>query len=219
MIDALIVFAKPPVPGKTKTRLNSILSPEMAARLYDAFVKDSLRHYSRLECAVRLYIDGTKGDVPDDWVHSDIQIYEQRGNDLGERMLNAFAESFASGVEHPVIVGTDHPSLPSAFLELAFELLQTPLSICIGPSRDGGYYALGMNECYSGLFQGMTYSHNRVFSQTMQRASAASNNVTVLPEWYDVDTPESLLWLVEDMNDEFIDLTCTKAVLTEAGLG
>ncbi len=218
MRRALIVFAKQPVPGQTKTRLHSILSPEQSARLYDAFVKDSLKHYSRLGCEVRLYIDGADKDVPEDWIHSGMQIYEQRGDDLGDRMLNAFAESFVSGAERIVIVGTDHPSLPPAYLELAFDLLQTPLSICIGPSRDGGYYALGMNECCAGLFHEMTYSHDQVFAQTMQRAEEASHNVTVLPEWYDVDTPESLSWLLEDIKDEHFKLTFTEAVLKEVGI-
>lgn len=219
MRDALIVFAKQPVPGQTKTRLNSILSPEHSAKLYDAFVKDSLQDYSQLQCDLRLYIDGAEKDVPEDWIHSGMQIYKQRGDDLGDRMLNAFSETFVSGAERVVIVGTDHPSLPKAYLELAFDLLQTPLSICIGPSRDGGYYALGMNECFAVLFNGMTYSHDQVFAQTMQRAAAASENVTVLPEWYDVDTPESLAWLLEDMKDERFKLTFTNAILKEVGIG
>ncbi len=219
MRDALIVFAKQPVPGQTKTRLNTILSPEQSAKLYNAFVKDSLRDYSQLECELQLYIDGADTDVPEDWIRSGMQIHEQRGEGLGMRMLNAFTESFGSGAKRVVIVGTDHPSLPKAFLELAFDVLQTPSSICIGPSRDGGYYALGMNECYAGLFHGMTYSHNQVFTQTMQRAAAASDNLTVLPEWYDVDTPESLSWLLEDMKDEHFNLTFTKAFLKEVGMG
>ena len=42
MKEALIVFAKRPVAGRVKTRLQSLLTAEEAAELYGAFLSDSL---------------------------------------------------------------------------------------------------------------------------------------------------------------------------------
>lgn len=195
--NALIVFAKRPKAGEVKTRLTSLLTPEEAAQLYKAFLRDALEQYSDLDVDVRLYLSPTEHDEPLAWVSDTIVQKTQVGSDLGARMQHAFLESFAAGYERLVIIGTDHPTLPSAFIEHAFNGLTKPLSISIGPSEDGGFYLLGMNDFYGVLFRDMTYSHDGVFAQTMERASQTRAQLTILPIWYDVDTPDALhrLWL------------------------
>ena len=199
MKDALIVFAKAPVPGEVKTRLTSVLTEKEAARLYAAFLCDALDQYAALEADVRLYWGSPLDAVPSDLVPTDVQMFEQQGEGLGARMQRAFLETFAAGYERVVIIGTDHPTLPSAFVEEAFRALHEPLSVAIGPSEDGGYYLLGMNEFYPQLFAGMQYSHADVFKETLARAEKTSSALTVLPPWYDVDTPEALRRLRADL--------------------
>ena len=41
-MNALLVVAKRPAPGETKTRLTPPLTPERAAQLYEAFLCDTL---------------------------------------------------------------------------------------------------------------------------------------------------------------------------------
>lgn len=198
-LDALIVFAKMPEPGRVKTRLTDLLTPDEAARLYAAFLEDALAQYADLGVAVRLYLAPPPPAAAPAWVPDGVTLHEQAGEGLGARMQRAFLETFAAGAERPVIVGTDHPTLPDAFLRLAFETLQTPRSVVLGPSDDGGYYLLGMNEFYPQLFAGMRYSHADVFAQTLDRAAGLSAEVTVLPPWYDVDTPAALRRLHADL--------------------
>ena len=193
---ALIVFAKLPAVGRVKTRLTALLTPEEAARLYEAFLRDALEQYAALPAAVRLYLSSSAEDAPADlaadFAPAGVTTHAQRGAGLGARMQQAFIETFAAGFERIVVVGTDHPSLPSVFIEQAFAALEEQLSIVIGPSEDGGYYLLGLNELYPQLFQNMTYSHGEVFSQTLVRVRKTTARLTVLPRWYDVDTPENL---------------------------
>jgi rSAM/selenodomain-associated transferase 1 len=196
---ALIVFAKAPEPGAVKTRLTGVLTEEEAARLYEAFLHDSLAVYVRLPAAVRLYLTPSSGALPAGLVPECVSVHTQRGDGLGERMLNAFVETFVAGYERVVVIGTDHPTLPLAFVERAFEELAPPLATVIGPSEDGGYYLLGMNEVYPQLFRGMTYSHPRVFEDTLQRIHATPASLSILPTWYDVDTPEALRRLAADL--------------------
>jgi rSAM/selenodomain-associated transferase 1 len=197
--DALIVFAKAPEPGTVKTRLTGLLTDDEAARLYDAFLRDSLDAYDRLAAAVRLYLTPSSGDLPDGLVPDGVTRHTQRGDGLGERMLNAFVETFLAGFERVVVIGTDHPTLPLAFVERAFDELADPLTTVLGPSDDGGYYLLGMNEVYPQLFQGMAYSHPDVFADTLQRAHSTAASVSILPPWYDVDTPDALRRLAADL--------------------
>ena len=213
--DALIVFAKAPVPGQVKTRLTSVLSEEEAARLYAAFLQDALDQYAALGTDVRLYWGSPLDTVPDDLVPADVQAFTQAGDGLGARMQRAFLETFAAGYERVVIIGTDHPTLPSAFVEEAFAALREPLSVALGPSEDGGYYLLGMNEFYPQLFADMRYSHADVFHETLARAEGTSAALTVLPPWYDVDTPEALRRLRADLEDMDVRVPHTRRVLGE----
>ncbi len=202
MSEALIVFAKRPEPGAVKTRLTPVLTAAEAARLYDAFLRDSLDAYAGLaldrSLGVRLYLTGS-GD-PVEPLPGGVSVHEQRGEGLGARMLNAFVETFVAGAERVAVIGTDHPTLPPAFVARAFEELRTPFSVVLGPSDDGGYYLLGMNELYPALFEGMTYSHPDVFAHTLDRAEMTGAGVSVLPSWYDVDMPAALRRLAADLD-------------------
>lgn len=191
---ALIVFGKVPRPGHVKRRLTQLLSPEDAAALYEAFLRDALDAYVEAdsETSVRLYLDGVP---PEGLVPSGISVHRQTGTGLGERMGNAFAEAFRDGCERCVIVGTDHPTLPMAYVRSAFDMLHTPMTAVIGPARDGGYYLLGLNELSSWIFD-MEYSHDEVFSETLERLQECDLTPVVLPEHDDVDTPAHLKRLV-----------------------
>ena len=210
---ALIVFAKAPVAGTVKTRLTSLLSPEDAASLYAAFLRDSLTDYAALPADVHLWIGGDEGDMPADVLARCDAVHGQRGADLGERMLAAFVDAFMSGYERAVIIGTDHPTLPLAFVEHAFAELAEPLRLVLGPSEDGGFYLMGMNDLHPTLFKGMTYSHGAVFDETLERAQPLQVGLTILPTWYDVDGPDALRTLMRDLDAGEDGAEHTRAVL------
>ncbi len=190
---ALIVFARSPVAGQVKSRLTPLLSSQEAADLYRAFLMDSLAQYASLEVDVRLYM----ADEGDPGVHLyGAQLKKQYGHGLGERMEHAFRETAAEGYEQMVIIGTDHPTLPTEFIMEAYEALLDVPAVCIGPALDGGYYLLGMSPLICGLFDGIVYGESNVFSLTLARAHESGASVTQLPVWYDIDTPEDLRNLV-----------------------
>ncbi|MFN3597223.1 MAG: TIGR04282 family arsenosugar biosynthesis glycosyltransferase [Rubricoccaceae bacterium] len=196
---ALIVFAKVPRPGRVKTRLVPPLTAEEAADLYDAFLRDALGAYAipgafGRDVAVRLYL-GTDEAVPDGLVPAGVSVHRQHGEGLGARMLRAFVETFAAGHDAAVVIGTDHPALPLAFVGEAFRALEVPLAAVLGPAADGGYYLLGLSEVAPALFA-MEYSHARVLEDTLARAFAAGLQPVLLPEHEDVDDAGALRKLV-----------------------
>ncbi len=216
---ALIVFAKPPEPGRVKTRLSPVLSPDEAAALYRAFLQDALEQYTALAADVRLYLSPSENEGPEMAVPSSVAVFEQVGATLGDRMRQAFANTLAAGYQRAVIIGTDHPTLPSAFIEQAFAALEPPSSLALGPSTDGGYYLLGMNAFYPQLFEDMEYSHGQVFSQTLARAAQTDARLTILPPWYDVDEPDDLQRLVEDLSERPDQAPRTRQAIETLGLG
>ncbi|MEM6783351.1 MAG: TIGR04282 family arsenosugar biosynthesis glycosyltransferase [Bacteroidota bacterium] len=204
--SALLVFAKRPEPGRVKTRLTALLTPEEAADLYAAMLRDALDAYAALGCAVRLYLapdaDGHAPTLPDGWVPDGVTVHTQHGDGLGQRMLHAFVDAFRAGHERLVVIGTDHPTLPPAYIEMTFELLrEKPLRVVLGPTHDGGYYLLGQNDLFPRLFEDMTYSHDGVFEATLRRAAEVTAEPVVLPTWYDVDTPVELRRLCRELDE------------------
>ena len=206
---ALIVFAKAPRPGRVKTRLSPPLTPAQAARLYDAFLRDALDLYAQAAAgpgftdpfgvgaplAVRLYLD-EPGAAPG-LAPPSVSVHAQRGDGLGARLGRAFAETFAAGHTSAVVIGTDHPTLPPAFIGEAVRASSEPLAVAIGPSDDGGYYLLGTGELSPGLFD-MAYSHATVFEDTVQAVLDAGLAPTLLPPHYDVDDADALRRLVAE---------------------
>lgn len=217
-MPALIVFARVPEPGRVKTRLVPPLTPDEAAALYDAMLRDALDAYAGLGAAVRLYFAPSEQPVPPDLVPEGISVHTQQGDDLGARMRRAFLETFLAGHQQAVVIGTDHPTLPLDFVQMAFEGITEKNTIALGPSDDGGYYLLGSHGFFPALFEGMTYSHADVLAQTLDRAAGLDADVTILPPWYDVDDAAALIRLRADLDAMPDAAPRTRAVFLGTGL-
>lgn len=211
--QALIVFAKVPAPNRVKTRLTTLITPEESAALYEAFLKDAVDSYLSLHVDVRLYFGPSDAAIPAVLQPAGATVHRQKGDGLGARMAAAFAESFVAGYKQLVIIGTDHPTLPEAFIEQSFLALEESRAISIGPSEDGGYYLLGMNSFYPQVFENMRYSHDQVFNQTLERAEATDAEIHIMPKWYDVDGPDALIRLVRDLETATQPLAHTRQVM------
>jgi hypothetical protein len=56
-----------------------------------------------------------------------------------------------------------------------------------------------MSSFYPQVFNEMSYSHAEVFADTLSRAENTGADITVLPEWYDVDRPPEIALLQKDL--------------------
>ena len=218
MDAALLVFAKVPRPGRVKTRLTPVLSPAEAARLYTAFLRDTIRQVRQLDVDVRLYLAPPLPEGGVDALPTDVRLYEQRGDGLSERMHRAVRETLDDGYDQVVLLGSDHPTLPSSFLREAFRALEKSESICLGPTEDGGFYLLGMSTIYPELFADMTYSHSEVFDDTLARAGRTDADISVLPPWYDVDRPADLRRMLSDLDEGTAEAPNTRRIADQLEL-
>ncbi|HXN07552.1 MAG TPA: DUF2064 domain-containing protein, partial [Nitrospiria bacterium] len=73
--------------------------------------------------------------------------------------------------------------------------------VVIGPSRDGGYYLLGIRGSVPDLFSGIAWSTPSVFSHTIEKLKNRGVNHARLPEWFDVDHYDDLLSLREHLKE------------------
>ena len=206
----LLLFARSPVPGRVKTRLidtgadAEALSPQQASDLYRAFLKDASRLYGRVTtwdsvlCADPDPEDaGLSRLFPDPW-----RRRAQGDGDLGERLRRAFADAFRAGAPAAVAVGSDHPTLPVRRLGDLFGALTTE-DAAIVPAEDGGYCALGIAARTAGaldeIFRAVPWSTSGVLETTLERMSRAGVSCRRLEPFYDVDRPEDLERLKEDL--------------------
>src|SRR5512139_3639185 len=195
MKKALIIFAKQPVAGKVKTRLVPALSAREAAELYTCMLTDTIAKLESLKGVDRFLFSagGVESYTFFQESYPGMQIFQQAGNDLGERMEAAFATVFSMGYEAAAIIGTDSPDLPLKFIEEAYRILEDYRAETVfGPAEDGGYYLLAMRRLYNCFFAGIHWSSGRVLQQSLENAEKTGLRVAQLSVWHDVDTIEDL---------------------------
>jgi uncharacterized protein len=197
--DTLLVVAKQPAAGHTKTRLCPPLTHDQAASLYDCFLRDTLnvmRKVPNVRCVI--------GYLPEDaheyfrQLAPDMGLTHQRGASLGERLDHLLTEALLGGSQRAVVMDSDSPTLPAAYLSRAFENL-ADADVVLGPTRDGGYYLIGMKQPQPHLLRQVQMSTPHVLADTLALAEASGLRVSLLPSWYDVDTIEDLHRLEDEI--------------------
>ena len=164
MSQAIAVFAKAPLPGRVKTRLRTCLTAAQAAELHAAFVADTWRRLAVLT-GVRRYLYCDQAWEPFEELAGPEQFAIQHGVDLGARMLNCMKELSLCGHDRILLLGSDSPTLPIAHVEQAFLALDRTDTV-LGPTADGGYYAVGCRRPDTRMFAGVTWSSEDTLRET-----------------------------------------------------
>lgn len=188
MEEALIIFARNPVRGKVKTRLAATMGDDKALSVYQSLLEHTVQVTQQLSCdRYVFYADGIS--LNDVWSDEVYLKKNQKGNDLGQRMLHAFDILFEQGYQKVIIIGTDCFELSYSILLDAFIALDTN-EVVIGPSIDGGYYLLGMQQFYPILFEEKAWSTDTVYSSTVQQLDIQKISYHILPILNDIDTED-----------------------------
>ncbi len=206
--ETIVVFAREPIAGLTKTRLIPRLGANGAAALASAFTLDTLAkaHATGREIVIA-------GDAPHGVAQStyfrriarmfDATLIDQGDGTLGARMRRSLAPFCASGA---VLIGTDVPSLPAPILKHSLSLLrQHP--VILGPSLDGGYYLVGVRGPLPDIFRGIHWGGARVLAETVARLRRTRTAYALAEGWYDIDRRSDLLVLAAQLRV----MSCTRS--------
>jgi len=177
MPPLVILFAKAPVPGQVKTRL--MLEAATAAALHQAMVRDVFATLATIPAELELHTDIATDAWPEITVARKVQVE----GDLGRKILAALED------RHVMIVGSDAPTLPRGHLE---NLLTSKADVALGPTEDGGYYAIACRRAHPAMFDGVEWSTGRTLVQTAAAARACGLSVEIGRQWFDVDSPADL---------------------------
>lgn len=130
---------------------------------------------------------------------AEVTVQPQQGAGFGARFRNAVASVFAAGFERVVAIGADVPGLTADLLEDAIARLERgdARTVVLGPSRDGGYYLVGLNRFDERVFTGIPWHTSNVFACT--RRALADCGIELLRCLTDADDAGSLRVALRDM--------------------
>ena len=191
----LLLFAKEPVPGQVKTRMQECLTPALCARLARQMLEDSLGNACRYWPGEVLLCVSPHSHSPYFSAlaaRSGVAGVSQSGGDLGARMFDALRRH--ASIRGAVVMGCDVPYLDGDELVRAHELMTAGKSV-IGPAADGGFYLLGLQRAYHDLFTAIRWGSDTVFNDFAARCAARDLELTLLATHRDIDNCEDLEWL------------------------
>ena len=189
---ALNIFTKCPYQGNPKKRLSDILTPNERIFISKKMLMNILDEVKDIE-DIRIYI----------WVYPNynhsfffglkkkykIILKKQIGSSLLDRMNNCNKKQLRH-YSKSILIGSDLPTFFSGIIRECINSLETKDCV-IGPSKDGGFYLLGIknsNNLLKNLFgDELTYKSLKEIVET--------NNLTysVTHTLKDIDTKEDLL--------------------------
>ena len=218
--QGVLLFIKAPDPGKVKTRLAVLLGDRAALALYRCFVSDVLAMLARGGYRLWIFFDPPEARRRvERWLGGGHRLLPQAGDDLGERMANAFRAAFAGGMDGALLIGSDIPDLPNAILDEGLAALAEHDAV-LGPAGDGGYYLIGFkSETFlPAVFAGIPWSTPEVCARTLEILAQAGCRVHLLPRRRDVDSPADLVDLVRRSRGTAVAASATLGWIGREGL-
>ncbi len=186
--ELLIVFVKNIKLGKVKTRLANTIGNQGAFEIYKELFKITENITTNLSVEKRIYFSDVV--INEKWPDTFKTI--QQGDNLGERMKNAFIDGFKDGYDKIVLIGSDLPEISEEIITEGFnELKQNEL--VFGPADDGGYYLIGLSKMNTAPFENKPWSQSSLLKITLDELAFNHSKFSLLQNLNDIDTFEDLI--------------------------
>ncbi|WP_019531713.1 TIGR04282 family arsenosugar biosynthesis glycosyltransferase [Dasania marina] len=193
----ILVFAKAPVAGQVKTRMQPQLSPAQSAQLHKELLGHCLTTLQQARLApVQLCYSGEHECWQGLRQRYCLEIVEQGKGDLGQRMAGAAVHALVDA-EAVLLLGADCPFIDAAYIAQALQRLQQGVDVVFGPAEDGGYVLLGFKRLWPQLFSGISWGSDQVLAQSCSALKGVDSRYHCLAPLADIDRPEDLPLLRE----------------------
>jgi rSAM/selenodomain-associated transferase 1 len=188
--SAIIIFIKNPDLGRVKKRLAKTVGDDKALEVYKQMLAHAQLITKTLSTDKFLYYDKAI-DKNDAWPNEIYIKKKQSGTDMANRISNAFKEVYKLGYEHIVIIGSDCLELDERIIRLAFRQLDH-FDTVLGPTKDGGFYLLGMNSLYPEIFKVSGWGTARLTPGTLKTIQTLNKTCFMLSELAGIVTVDDL---------------------------
>jgi rSAM/selenodomain-associated transferase 1 len=193
----ILIVAKAPANGRSKTRLVPPLDASQATVLQQALLLDTIDACRREVDDVRLLVADPADVAPLASLCPGLPIETQAGRGLADALRLGLAQSLAAAGP-TAIVASDLPGTPPGELRRAFALLDAGADVVLGPATDGGYWLFAAREAQREPFRDIPWSTPAALAVTVDRCRAAGLRVELLRTWRDVDTAADLAALASE---------------------
>ena len=216
---ALVIMARYPEPGKTKTRLARSLGDAPVALLYTAFLTDLAQQFASYPtCDLRWTYTPPASAFPElaTTLAPAIQpndCFPQQGEDLGKRLQYAFQWTQRQGFRYTIVIGSDTPHVSRSIIDDARARLEEA-DVILGPAEDGGYYLIAMRSPYD-VFSGIPMSTSVVLEMTIASAKRQDLRVELVETLLDVDELPDLQRLARMLQNDPTLAPATAHQITE----
>lgn len=189
--DVLLIFLKPFIKGKVKTRLAKDIGDRRALEVYETLVRHTVAEAEKLPSNIELIFCYSEEPGPSDRYPGAFSSIIQHGETLGDRMSHAMVWADTQGFREKVIIGSDCATLSVGHLMEAFQQLDKN-DVVLGPAEDGGYYLIGMTVPQPGLFENIHWSTDTVYESTLKKIYESNLRVGKLETLSDIDDLDDL---------------------------
>jgi glycosyltransferase A (GT-A) superfamily protein (DUF2064 family) len=206
-LTRVVVLAKAPVPGRSKTRLTPTYTPQQAASIAHACLLDTLETVRTLAAAepgwdVVVCLEGDPGS----WLSPDVPVVRQRRGGHDARIAGGFEDCVGGPGLAPadavLLIGMDTPHLTADHLRAGRDVVR-PGCAALGPAFDGGWWLLGLPATAAAaateLILGVPTSTPQTGDLQAGRLRRHGLRVRRLPLVRDIDTAWDLRAVVAEM--------------------
>ena len=170
--NTLIIMAKAPTIGAGKTRLAADIGKVRAATIARQLLLKTLTLAQDTRWRTVLWV-ADSGPAASRFWPKDMDTRRQIRGDLGERLIEAFAQSGAGPV---CVIGTDAPAITPGDIDQAFRTLRRADAV-LGPAVDGGFWLFGLSPARSGHRRRAERAFAKVRWSTQNAAEDVCSNV------------------------------------------
>lgn len=198
---ALVIMARYPQVGTTKTRLARTIGDEEAIRLYRAFLFDLAQRFAGQKYDLHWAYTPAGVDyqsfmttLAPSLIHR-MRSFPQHGADLGARLHHVFRRTYVRGYRRTVVISSDTPHISLDIVARAREALNEA-DVVLGPAYDGGYYLIAMRRPHD-VFRDIPMSTSLVTQMTIELARRQGLRMHIMEKLFDVDELPDLLCLAQ----------------------
>jgi glycosyltransferase A (GT-A) superfamily protein (DUF2064 family) len=204
--NLLLIAARAPKPGFTKTRLGTAIGMERAANLYRAFLADLADRFAPRGNGRDPYQLGWAftpagsdfaamiGGMNPTAAGPNVLFVDQTGESWGERQTNLLRWGYEQGYARTILIASDSPQLARIVVINAFAQLNQ-YDVIFGPVYDGGYYLIG-NRGFHDVLTGVPMSTTSAAEALAARIDALGLRRGCLHSTFDVDVEQDLDLLI-----------------------
>ena len=182
----ILVIAKGPSPGRSKTRLCPPCTIAEASAIAEAALADTLWTLAGSGRPVTLVLDGRPGR----WLPRGMNVIPQRGRGLDERLAHAFDDAGGPAI----LIGMDTPQVTAEGLHRCVSALEEPgVDAILGAADDGGWWVIGLRFPRHEAFLGVPMSTPVTGAAQRARLHRLGMRVATVSSLRDVDRwPDAL---------------------------